>query len=82
MTTNMILGSLLIIGVGASALMSGLKAKFGSLKGWKSKLALIAICLILGGLYQYIKHIGLLTSASILLGTASTFYAFFMKKGK
>ncbi len=80
MTEIQILSSLVIVGAIVSVLMSMLKAAFGSLTKWKSKLVLIIISIVLAGVYKYLQIAGLWESALAILMVASTVYAFFIKK--
>lgn len=76
----MIVGSIAIMGVVASLFLSFLKDKYGSLNSWKSKLALVAIALILSGAYQILEKTGWLATAVSILMVASTVYAFILKE--
>lgn len=68
-----------IIGVVASLIMEGIKKYFGT-SGFESKVAVVVVSLIGGAVYYFLKDTGMWTSFMGILATASTFYAFFLKK--
>lgn len=68
-----------IIGVVASLIMEGVK-KIGDITPFGAKVSIVAISIVLGGGYYFLKDTNAWESILGVLASASTFYAFFLKK--
>jgi len=69
--------SLAIVGGVASLFIEYITKNLSSIK---SKIATIIACFIIGTLYMWLMKTGLLASVTGVLVSASTIYAFFIKK--
>lgn len=71
---------IVVIGAGASALVQFIKSTFGT-KSNKTKLILVLIAIVTGVGYYFLQvHQDLFQIVVTILGTASTIYAFLLKK--
>jgi len=69
-----------VIGIGASILVQFIKSTFGT-KSLKTKAILIAVSIVTGAGYYFLQlHQDLFQIVVTILGIASAFYAFFIKK--
>lgn len=68
-----------IVGTGLSILIDLIKAKFGT-DATKTKLLTVVLAVVLGTAYHFASHTVYWQSVLSILGVASTFYAFFLRK--
>lgn len=68
-----------IIGVVASLITEGIKRYFGT-TSWGSRAVVVGLSLLFGAGYWFLKDTSLWTSFLGILATASTVYAFLIKK--
>jgi len=68
-----------IVGSGLSLLVQYLKQKLGT-TSWVTKFMLVGLSLLVGGLYVWVRATNWYGSVLGVLGAASTFYAFFLKR--
>ena len=71
--------SISVVGVGLSLLIGFLKAKFGT-ETTKTKALTLLLSVLVGGLYFFIRDTVWYKTILGVLASASTFYAFFLKK--
>ncbi len=80
MTQPQLLSSMFIVATAVSIVLKILKARYGSLTAWKSKLVLVILSLTVGAIYNVLAATGLLATAYTILATSSTVYALFLKE--
>lgn len=68
-----------IVGAVLSFLIDFIKTKLGT-DGWKTKGLVIALSIIIGGLYIWLRSTPYIETVLTVLGTASVVYSFFLKK--
>lgn len=68
-----------IVGVGASLLMSALKSRYGSINGTSAKAIILGVSVALGAGFYFLAGTTFYQPVILILGCASTVYAFFMK---
>jgi hypothetical protein len=71
--------SILIVGILASLLIEAINKVWG-LNSPKAKVVTIGVSIVFGGLYYFLKDTIWWQTILGVLGTASTIYAFFLKK--
>lgn len=69
-----------IVGVILSLAIEGIKKVVGT-KPWATKVLTVALALVVSAVYYYFSLQAYWPTVLVVLGTASAFYAFFLKNG-